>query len=80
MSLRVIVKPEQIQAWIGERQGTPARRRGTDTGLSIVFGEPGADYEPITVDEFVETMRFHQIVLLVDQEPGKTFYKIYRHS
>jgi len=80
MSLRVIVKPEQIRSWITERHGTPTRRLGTETDLSILFGEPGADYEAITVDEFVETMRFHHFVLLVDQEPGKTFHKIYRHS
>ncbi|HUI07972.1 MAG TPA: hypothetical protein VL486_13310 [Verrucomicrobiae bacterium] len=80
MSLRVIVKPEQIENWIAERHGTPARRRGTDTDLSILFDEPQADYEPITVDEFVEAMRFHHFVLLVDQEPGKTFCRIYQHS
>ena len=80
MSLRIIVKPQQIQSWISERNGTPARRRGSDTDLHISFGEPGADYEPIGVDELVETMKFHHLVLLVDQEAGKTFHKIYRHS
>ena len=80
MSLRVIVKPEQIQNWIAERHGMSARRRGTETDLSILFGGPGGDYEPITIDELIEVMRFHHLVLLVDQEPGKTFHRIYRHS
>ena len=80
MSLRIIVKPQQIQSWISERNGIPARRRGTDTDVHILFGETDADYEPIGVDELIETMKFHHLVLLVDQEAGKTFHKIYRHS
>ena len=80
MSLRVIVKPHQIQSWIAERNGTPARRRGSDTDLRILFGETSGDYEPITVDELIEAIRFRHLVLLVDQESGKTFHKIYQHS
>lgn len=80
MPLRVIVKPQQIQSWIAERRGAPGRRRGTDTDLRILFGETAADYEPITVDELIEAMKFHHLVLLVDQETGKTFHRIYQHS
>ena len=80
MSLRIIVKPQQIESWITERQGTPVRRRGTDADLRIAFGATVADYQPITLDELIEAMKFHRLVLLVDQEPGKTFHKIYQHS
>ena len=80
MSLRIIIKSPQIGGWISERNGIPARRRGTDTDVHILFGETDADYEPIGVDELIETMKFHHLVLLVDQEAGKTFHKIYRHS
>jgi hypothetical protein len=80
MSLRIIVKPHQIQGWISDRQGTPTRRRGTDTDLRIAFGETEADYDPIGLDELIETMKLHRLVLLVDQESGKTFHKIYQHS
>jgi len=80
MSLRIIVKPEQIEHWMNERRGTPTRRRGTDADLRIVFGATDADYDPITVDELVEAMKFHHLVLLVDQEPGQTFHRIVQHS
>ena len=80
MSLRVIIKPEQIHSWITERHGTPARRRGSETDLCITFDQPRADYEPIGFDELIETMKFNHLVLLVDQEAGKTFHKIYQHS
>ncbi|HUK82952.1 MAG TPA: hypothetical protein VLZ12_10015 [Verrucomicrobiae bacterium] len=80
MSLRIITKPQQIQNWITERSGTPARRRGSETDLCINFDNPSADYEPISLDELFEAMKFHHLVMLVDQEAGKTFHRIYRHS
>jgi hypothetical protein len=80
MSLRIIIQPDQIRHWIAERRGRPARKRGTDTELRILFDRDDADYEPITVDELLEAMRFHHFVLLVDQEPGKTFHKFIRHG
>jgi hypothetical protein len=80
MSLRILVQPDQIKAWLTERNGTPARRRGSDTDVRIVFGETSADYPPITVDELLEAMKFHHLAMLVDQEPGKTFHKFYQHG
>jgi hypothetical protein len=80
MSLRIIVKPQQIQTWITERNGTPARKRGTDNDLRIVFGEAAADYDPISMDELIEAMKFHNYVMLVDQEAGKTYHRIFQHS
>ena len=80
MSLRIIVKPQQIQNWITERNGTPARKRGTDNDLRIVFGEAATDYDPISMDELIEAMKFHNFVMLVDQEAGKTFHRIFQHS
>ena len=80
MSLRVIYKPDQVQKWIADRHGTPARRRGSDTELQVLFGDTNSDYEPITVDELIEAMKFHHLIILVDQEAGKTYHKIYQHG
>jgi hypothetical protein len=80
MSLRIIIKADQIAQWITQRNGTPARRRGSDTDVRVLFGENTVEYEPISTDELLETMKFHNLVMLVDQEPGKTHHKIYRHS
>ena len=80
MSLRIITKPQQIQNWIAERSGTPARRRGSEKDLRINFDKPSTDYEPISFDELIEAIRFHHLVMLVDQEAGKTFHRIYQHS
>lgn len=75
MALRVITKPEQIDAWIAARKAIPARRRGSDYDLSLVFGNVPPDYETLAPGEFAEAMKFGHQVLLVDQEPGKTFHR-----
>ena len=80
MSLRIILKPQQTQNWIAERHGTPVRRRGSETDLEIHFDKRSDEYELITFDELIEAMKFHRLVMLVDQEPGKTFHRIYQHS
>ncbi len=80
MSLRVIVNPQQIQSWIAERHGTPARRRGTDGDLAMLFDGGKPDYEMLNVDELIEAMKFNHLVLLVDQEAGNTFHKFIQHS
>ena len=80
MSLRVIVNSDQIRNWIEERHGTPARRRNTDADLAVLFGGDRADYEPVSIDDMLEAMRFHRVVLLVDQEAGKTFHQFIQHG
>ena len=80
MSLRVIFKPDQVQKWIADRNGTPTRRRGSETDLRVLFGDADSEYKPITVDELIEAMKFHHLVMLVDQEAGKTYHKIYQHG
>ncbi|MGD0652150.1 MAG: hypothetical protein ABSA97_13615 [Verrucomicrobiia bacterium] len=80
MSLRILFRPDQIKSWLAERNGTPARRPGSDDDLRIVFSTQNGEYAPITFDELIETMKFHHLVIMVDQEPGKTFYKFYQHS
>lgn len=75
MSLRIIIQPDQVAAWINARQGTPVRQRGTDTNLRIAFGEPPADCEPISMEELLETMKFGHRALLIDEEPGRTFHQ-----
>lgn len=80
MSLRIIIKSAQIGGWISERKGRPARRRDTDADLAVLFDGDKADYETLSLDELIEAMTANRLVLLVDQEPGKTFYKFVQHS
>jgi hypothetical protein len=80
MSLRIIVKPQQIQHWISERHGTPVRRRGTDGDLAVLFDGDKPGYETLNIDELIEAMKFNRLTLLVDQEPGKTFHKFIQHG
>jgi hypothetical protein len=80
MSLRIIIKSAQIGGWISERGGRPARRRGTDADLAVLFDGDKADYETLSIDEFIEVMKANHQVLLVDQEAGKTFHKFVQHG
>jgi hypothetical protein len=80
MSLRIIIKSAQIGGWIEERKGHPARRRSTDSDLAVLFDGDKADYETLSVNELVEVMRANNLVMLVDQEAGKTFHKFVRHG
>lgn len=80
MSLRIIVKPDQIRSWIEERGGKPARRRNTDADLAVLFDGDTPDYEVLGVEDLLEAMRFNHFVLLVDQEAGKTFHKFIQHG
>jgi hypothetical protein len=80
MSLRIIVKSDQIRKWIEDRCGTPARRRNTDDDVTVLFDGDKSDYETVSVDDLLEAMRFNHLVLLVDQEAGKTFHKFIQHG
>ena len=80
MSLRIIIKSAQIGGWISERGGRPARRRDTDADLAVLFDGDKADYETLSIDEFIEVMKANHQVLLVDQEAGKTFHKFVQHG
>ena len=80
MSLRIIIKSAQLRGWIGERNGQPARRRDSDKDLAVLFDGDKADYETLSIDELVETMKANHLVLLVDQEAGKTFHKFVQHG
>jgi hypothetical protein len=80
MSLRIIVKANQIRNWIEERRGTPARRRNTDADVAVLFGHEKSDYESVSVDDLLEAMRLNHLVLLVDQEAGNTFHKFIQHG
>jgi hypothetical protein len=80
MSLRIIVKADQIRNWIEERRGTPARRRNTDADVTVLFGGDKPDYEPVSVNDLLEAMRFNHLVLLVDQEAGNTYHRFIQHG
>ncbi len=80
MSLRIIIKSAQIGGWISERNGHPARCLNTDSDLTVLFDGDKTDYETLSVNELVEVMRANNLVMLVDQEAGKTFHKFVRHG
>ena len=80
MSLRMIVKTDQIRGWIEERGGRPARRRNTDDDLAVLFDGDKPEYETLSIDELIEAMKANHLVLLVDQEPDKTFHKFIQHG
>jgi hypothetical protein len=80
MSLRIIVKSDQIRNWLEERGGKPARRRGTDDDLRVLFDGDKPEYETLNVDELIEAMKSNHLVLLVDEEPDKTFHKFIQHG
>ena len=80
MSLRILVKPDQIRSWIADRNGTAVRRRNTDADLAVLFDGDLPDYESLNIDELIEAMKFKHLVLLVDQEAGKTFHKFVQHG
>ena len=80
MSLRIIIKSAQIGDWINERNGRPARRLNTDDELAVLFDGDKADFETLSIDEFIEVMKANHQVLLVDQEAGKTFHKFVQHG
>jgi hypothetical protein len=75
MSLRIILSPEQVSKWIADRHGTPVR---SEDGYRITF-EPTPD-QKLTVDELLDAMKLNHLVMLVEQEPERTFHKIYAHS
>ena len=79
MSLRIIVKSEQIRGWIEERHGRPARRRNTDD-LAVLFEGDKAEYEMLSIEELIEAMRANRLVLLVDQEADKTYCEFIQHG
>lgn len=80
MSLRIIAKSAQIQRWITDRNGTPARKRGSDSDLRVLFGSDNGGYDPISIDDLVEIINSHHLVLMVEEEPGKTFHKFVNRS
>ena len=76
MSLRMIIQPAQVAAWITARQGAPVRRRGSDTDVQILFGQlPAGNYESLSLEELLETMKVQHRALLVDETAGRTFHR-----
>ena len=75
MSLRILIKPEEISNWITRRSAQPARRRGADAEYCLLFDAPPADCETLTMDDFLTGLRLNHQVLLVDEDPGKTFHR-----
>jgi hypothetical protein len=67
MSLRIIIQRDQIHHWINQC--------GTDAGPRGLFKGELSDCDPQSVDELLEAMKSQNLVLLVDEEPGKTYHK-----
>lgn len=77
-----------IRRWIEERQGRPARVKGTadkegEGILRIDFAEPDASLEPISWDEFFETFDDRKLEFLhQDEKDGRPsrFFKFVRQT
>ena len=82
---------DAIRQWAEERDGKPARVKGTGNGgththgryggiLRIDFGEPEASLEPISWDEFFKVFEENDLAFLYQKETadGKTsrFFKL----
>lgn len=75
MSLRIILKTDQIAKWITDRNGVPVR-----DGKQFRIAFDSASGDTLSMDDFLDEMKTNHLVMLVDQEAGKTFHKIYAHS
>jgi hypothetical protein len=78
--LRTLYDWNDIERWIRERGGRPARVRAADRGLAIDFCDNGDNLEPISWDEFFRVLAEEHIPMVVDLEPGKRFYRFVYHS
>jgi hypothetical protein len=79
MALRTLVDPTKIRRWIEERHGAPVRRKDGEDGFTVSFWKGDGILEPVTWEDFLQTFRDERLVMLVDDEAGKTFHRIYRH-
>ncbi len=61
---------DEIRRWIEERDGTPARVRGSEPGgiLRIDFGEPEESLEAISWDTFFEIFEESRLAFLHQDE------------
>lgn len=59
-------KHEEIRSWVEERNGHPARVKGTGNGglLRIDFGEPEESLEPISWEEFFRIFDENKLLFL----------------
>ena len=48
--------------------------------MAVLFAGDKADYEPVSFDDLLEAMRLNHLVMLVNQETGKTFHKFIQHG
>ena len=78
--LKTLYDLNDIERWIRDRGGRPARVRNAKDELAIDFCDNGDNLEPISWDEFFIVLRENHIPMVVDQEPGKRFYRFIRHS
>jgi hypothetical protein len=72
---------ETIRKWAEERDGRPARVKGTgdakDAGLlRLDFGKPEESLEAISWEEFFEKFDESELAFLYEDEPDNRFNKL----
>ncbi len=65
----------QIETWITERKGRPAKVRGTEDLLRVKFDSMDDDLEPITWAKFFETIQSKDLKFLYEDAPDSRFCK-----
>ena len=78
---RTTTDHETIRKWAEDRDGRPARVRGTgdakDAGLlRLDFGKPDESLEMIEWQEFFEKFDESQLAFLYEDEPDNRFNKL----
>ncbi len=78
--LKTLYAFHDIERWIRDRNGHPARPRANGHGLIIDFGDQPLDAVPISWDEFLRVLTEHHTPMLVETEPGSRFHRFIFHG
>lgn len=78
--LKTLYDLDDIEHWIRDRGGRPARLRGSQRDLAIDFGDNPDSLEAIGWDEFFQVLSEHHVPMLADTEPDKRFYRFIFHG
>lgn len=79
---------DEIRKWIEERDGRPAKVKGTESRdgegiLRVDFRDPDDKLEPISWEEFFETFEDRKLAFLHQDQQGKgtsRFFKFVRRE
>ena len=80
LMLKTLYDLNEIEQWIRQRNGHPARVRGSKREWAIDFGGDSTSLEPLSWDQFFQGLTEDHVPLLVDLEPNKRFYRFLTHG